>query len=69
MNTATIHNINEKGFGFLDVDGMDGTVFFHASKIRGVKFDELRKGDKVTFDELTTDDKGTRAIGIELVTE
>ncbi len=63
---GTIEKLTDKGFGFIRVEGMEKSVFFHASKLRGIKFDELRVGDEVTIDEIASDEKGVKAVGIEL---
>lgn len=48
--TGTIARVTDKGFGFITPDeGGDKDVFFHASALEGITFDELREGDKVTF--------------------
>lgn len=65
-NTGVIEKLTDKGFGFIRVPGMDKTVFFHASKTRDVKYDDLRIGDNVTFDELEQDEKGVKAVGVSL---
>ncbi len=65
-NRGVIEKLTDKGFGFIKVEGVEKSVFFHASKMRGVKFDELRVGDPVTFDEIVYNDKGQSAIGVML---
>lgn len=65
-NRGVIEKLTDKGFGFIKVEGMEKAVFFHASKLRGVKFDELRTGDEVTFDDIENDVKGTKAVGVQL---
>lgn len=51
--------VSDKGFGFVAAD--DGTeYFFHNSAVSGVRFDELREGQKVTF-EKGQGPKGPRA--------
>lgn len=59
MLEGKITNINEKGFGFMKVDGKD--VFFHAKAVQGKKFDELTKGMDVTVPEVHTGDRGLYA--------
>lgn len=56
--TGTIRNLNERGFGFITVEGQTEDLFFHKSALVGVEFEELKaedknagiKGDTVTFD-------------------
>jgi CspA family cold shock protein len=51
--------VSDKGFGFVAAD--DGTeYFFHNSAVSGVRFDELREGQKVSF-EKGQGPKGPRA--------
>ncbi len=51
--------VSDKGFGFVAAD--DGQeYFFHNSAVSGVRFDELREGQKVTF-EKGQGPKGPRA--------
>lgn len=68
MQTGTIKTL-KTGFGFIVKDGAaagDKDLFFHAEKLNGVRFDELKEGDKVTFEVIQTDrgaaaDKVSRA--------
>jgi CspA family cold shock protein len=46
--TGTVRRLTDKGFGFVAAD--DGTeYFFHHSSLQGVRYDELREGQRVTF--------------------
>jgi len=46
--TGTIKRLTDKGFGFIATS--DGTeYFFHQSAVAGVRFDDLREGQKVSF--------------------
>ena len=59
MPEGKIKRIMEKGFGFIDTgDGKD--LFFHASSVDGVRFDELHEGQTVTF-SVGSGPKGPRA--------
>jgi CspA family cold shock protein len=51
--------IEEKGFGFIQREGSDKDLFFHATACDG-KYDELQEGQQVQFDE-GMGDKGPRA--------
>lgn len=41
--------VEEKGFGFIEVEGFSSNVFFHAKDMRRSKFETLRVGDKVSI--------------------
>ena len=43
---GTIKRLTDKGFGFIS-DGSDKDLFFHSSALQGVRFDDLREGQKV----------------------
>ena len=52
MQNGTVIKKNEKGFGFIKVDGApDGSkdLFFHSNELQNVTFDALMEGDKVSF--------------------
>jgi CspA family cold shock protein len=48
---GTIKNLTDKGFGFITVDGEEKDLFFHSNELRGVSFEELRAGDRVSFEK------------------
>ena len=50
---------NEKGFGFIEVEGGDD-VFVHFSAIQGDGFKSLEEGQKVSF-EITQGNRGAQA--------
>ena len=62
--TGTIKTKNDKGFGFIAVEGQEKDLFFHSKSLVGVTFDELHEGDAVTFD---TEDspKGMNAVNVQ----
>lgn len=69
--TGTIKTKTTKGFGFITRD--EGTpeekakeLFFHSSELKGVTFDELQEGAKVTF-EVEVGPKGPAAKNVQLV--
>lgn len=47
----------KKGFGFVDVDGVDGKVFLHASKLDPEVSEQISDGDRLTAD-IRRDRKG-----------
>jgi CspA family cold shock protein len=50
MAEGTIKRLTDKGFGFIDT-GKAKDLFFHSSALQGVRFDELREGQKVSYTE------------------
>jgi CspA family cold shock protein len=60
---GTIKNITDRGFGFIAVDGEQKDLFFHSNELNGVKFEELKVGDKVSF-EKSDSPKGPNATNI-----
>ncbi len=61
---GTIKRKTDKNFGFITPDDNSADVFFHASSLVGVTFDELNLGDKVSFDTEQSD-KGPRAANVQ----
>jgi CspA family cold shock protein len=50
MAEGTIKRLTDKGFGFISNEsGSD--LFFHMSSVEGVRFEDLREGQKVSFNE------------------
>jgi cold shock protein len=50
MAEGTIKRLTDKGFGFISNEsGKD--LFFHMSTVEGVRFEDLREGQKVSFTE------------------
>ena len=58
--------LDSKYFGFIAVKGHAKDYFFHASGLKGVEFEELCPGDRVSFLIVDTE-KGPRAVGVEKV--
>jgi len=61
-----IKTLTEKGFGFITVDGEDKDLFFHGNELRGIQYDELKIGDRVSF-ERADSEKGPNAVGVSRV--
>ena len=69
MQNGTVIKKNEKGFGFIKVDGApEGSkdLFFHMNELRNVSFDELQEGAKVTF-EIGDSPKGPNALNVSTI--
>ena len=69
MQNGTVIKKNEKGFGFIKVDGApDGSkdLFFHSNELKNITFDELQEGDKVSF-EVGDSPKGPNALNVSKV--
>lgn len=67
MQEGTIVRINPKGFGFITQEGKDKDLFFHATGLVGIAFDQVREGDKVRFEVATTDDGRLNAVQVTVV--
>lgn len=63
--TGTIKTlISAKGYGFITREGETKDLFFHSKELKGVTFEELKQGDKVTFD-VVEGEKGPSATNVE----
>jgi len=60
---GTIKTLNEKGYGFIAIEGETKDLFFHSNDLKGVTFAELQIGDKVTF-EKSDSPKGPTATNV-----
>jgi CspA family cold shock protein len=50
MAEGIIKRLTDKGFGFIETSpGKD--IFFHMSAVQGVRFEDLRQGQRVSFTE------------------
>ncbi len=69
MKEGTVIKKNDKGFGFIKVDGApDGSkdLFFHSNELKNISFDELQEGDKVSF-EIGDSPKGPNALNVSKI--
>jgi CspA family cold shock protein len=65
MAEGTIKRLTDKGFGFISNEsGKD--LFFHTSALNGVRYEELREGQKVSFEE-GNGPKGPRAENVRII--
>ncbi len=62
---GTIKRLTDKGFGFI-ASGSDKDMFFHSSNCEGVRFEELREGQRVTY-SVGQGPKGPRAENVQVV--
>ncbi len=63
---GTIKNLTDKGFGFITVDGEEKDLFFHGNELKGVSYEELKVGDRVSF-EKGESPKGPNAVNVSRV--
>ena len=63
---GTIKTLTPKGFGFIAREGEAKDLFFHSKELKGVTFEELKEGDKVTF-EVVDGEKGPAATNVQRV--
>ena len=50
MAEGTIKRLTDRGFGFIDT-GTNQDMFFHSSNVEGVRYDDLREGQRVSYTE------------------
>lgn len=60
---GTIKNLTDRGFGFIAVEGEQKDLFFHKNELKGITYEELKVGDKVSF-EKTDSSKGPNATNV-----
>jgi CspA family cold shock protein len=65
MAEGTIKRLTDKGFGFIDT-GTGKDLFFHMSAVEGVRFEDLRQGQRVSFNE-GQGPKGPRAENVRVI--
>ena len=63
---GTVKTKTDRGFGFISREGEEKDLFFHSNDLRGITFDELQVGDKVTF-EIVEGPKGPSAKNVTRV--
>jgi CspA family cold shock protein len=65
MAEGTIKRLTDKGFGFIETSpGKD--IFFHMSAVEGVRFEDLKQGQRVSFNE-GQGPKGPRAENVKVI--
>ena len=65
MAEGTIKRLTDRGFGFIEWGG-EKDMFFHMSNVEGVRFEDLREGQRVSFTE-GQGPKGPRAENVSVV--
>ena len=63
---GTIKNLTDKGFGFITVDGEEKDLFFHSNELKGVGYEELKVGDRLSF-EKGESPKGPNAVNVSRI--
>ncbi len=61
--TGIIKKLTDKGFGFIQGEGLAKDLFFHMNALVGVSFNDLHEGDAVTF-EMEDTQKGPSAVNV-----
>ncbi len=68
MEEGVVEHANqEKGYGFLKVDGYEKNVFFHVRDLIGTAFEDIQKGNVVSISSIEETEKGYAARGIRLI--
>jgi CspA family cold shock protein len=65
MAEGTIKRLTDKGFGFIET-GNGKDIFFHMSACEGVRFEDLKQGQRVSFVE-GQGPKGPRAENVKVI--
>jgi CspA family cold shock protein len=63
---GTIKTLTERGFGFISREGEAKDLFFHSKELRGVEYNDLKVGDKVSF-EIVNGEKGPAAVNVSRI--
>lgn len=66
MNGSIKKKMDGKNFGFITPEEGDKDLFFHASNLVDVDFDDINEGDAVTFD-VEEAEKGPAAVNLSLI--
>jgi len=63
MKTGKISRLTDRGFGFISIEGEEKDLFFHATELVDVEYNDLQEGDEVTF-EIAEGPKGLNAVKV-----
>jgi CspA family cold shock protein len=67
LEQGVVSYVNEeKGFGFITVEGREKDLFFHSKDLKNVDFESIKKGSKVSFEFVEESPKGFSAKGVYL---
>jgi CspA family cold shock protein len=66
MNTGKITRLTDRGFGFIAQEGEEKDLFFHASELQDIEYNDLQEGGEVTF-EVAEGPKGQNAVNVSKV--
>lgn len=66
MQTGTIARLTPNGFGFIKRDGQEKDLFFHATDLVDVDYNDLKEGEAVEF-ETADGDRGPKAVNVKRV--
>ena len=58
-----IARVTDRGFGFIEREGEEKDLFFHANELQNAQFNDLKEGDAVTF-EVVEGPKGLNATAV-----
>lgn len=58
--------VSDKGFGFIKTDEYQKDIFFHSKSCLNIRFEQLRKGDKVIIGKIVAEEKGNSARNVSL---
>ena len=61
-----IKTLTERGFGFISQEGEAKDLFFHSKELRGVEYNDLKVGDRVSF-EIVQGEKGPAAVNVSRI--
>jgi CspA family cold shock protein len=64
MKTGKISRLTDRGFGFISQEGEEKDLFFHATELVDVEYNDLQEGDEVTF-EVAEGPKGLNAVNVQ----
>jgi CspA family cold shock protein len=65
MAEGKIKRLTDKGFGFIDT-GTGKDMFFHMSNLEGVRYEDLREGQRVSYTP-GQGPKGPRAENVRVI--